>query len=166
MENIALLLYDTAKFFCLCHKTDFCTTVVHVLKVMYSYYSLKVISTLTVVSFIFSSFSLSLSLSFYFVSLYEQLSFHSDLQTPKTFHFIDHHTDVDECEHSAGDVCDHECVNTVGSFLCRCHTGYILASDQRSCIPVHNCKFLCSLILLRLVGLDRKVRFTYESVSC
>ncbi|KAF0043515.1 hypothetical protein F2P81_004852, partial [Scophthalmus maximus] len=45
---------------------------------------------------------------------------------------------IDECEHSGSSVCDHECVNTVGSFLCRCHSGYILARDQRSCIPVHN----------------------------
>uniref|UniRef100_A0A3Q2XKK8 EGF-like domain-containing protein n=1 Tax=Hippocampus comes TaxID=109280 RepID=A0A3Q2XKK8_HIPCM len=48
--------------------------------------------------------------------------------------------DIDECEESGGGVCEHECVNTSGSFLCRCHSGYILAPDQRSCIAVHNRK--------------------------
>lgn len=37
-------------------------------------------------------------------------------------------------------MCEHECVNTVGSFLCRCHSGYILAPDRHSCIPVNNCE--------------------------
>lgn len=52
------------------------------------------------------------------------------------------HTDIDECENSSSSLCDHECVNTVGSFQCRCRSGYILTPNQRSCIPVHNCKFL------------------------
>uniref|UniRef100_A0A672I1Q6 EGF-like domain-containing protein n=1 Tax=Salarias fasciatus TaxID=181472 RepID=A0A672I1Q6_SALFA len=52
--------------------------------------------------------------------------------------------DIDECEASGGSLCDHECVNTAGSFTCRCHSGYILAPDQRSCISVHNRKFLSS----------------------
>uniref|UniRef100_M4AQS2 EGF-like domain-containing protein n=1 Tax=Xiphophorus maculatus TaxID=8083 RepID=M4AQS2_XIPMA len=47
--------------------------------------------------------------------------------------------DINECEVSGKTLCDHECVNTVGSFLCRCRTSYILAPDQRSCILVHNC---------------------------
>lgn len=49
-------------------------------------------------------------------------------------------TDINECEVSGKTLCDHECVNTVGSFLCRCRTGYILAPDQRSCILVPNCE--------------------------
>lgn len=50
------------------------------------------------------------------------------------------HSDIDECEQPSSNACDHECVNTVGSFLCRCHRGYILAPDRHSCIPVHSCE--------------------------
>ncbi|CAL8350061.1 unnamed protein product [Merluccius merluccius] len=46
--------------------------------------------------------------------------------------------DIDECEESNSNVCDHECVNTVGSFQCHCLTGFILAPDQRSCVPKSN----------------------------
>ncbi|KAJ7994951.1 hypothetical protein DPEC_G00254860 [Dallia pectoralis] len=46
--------------------------------------------------------------------------------------------DMDECVESNGSVCDHDCENTVGSFRCRCHSDYILAPDQRSCIPSLN----------------------------
>uniref|UniRef100_A0A8C5GNR5 EGF-like domain-containing protein n=1 Tax=Gouania willdenowi TaxID=441366 RepID=A0A8C5GNR5_GOUWI len=46
--------------------------------------------------------------------------------------------DINECE-MPDSVCDHECVNTEGSFMCRCRSGYILAPDQQSCLPVHNC---------------------------
>ncbi|XP_053721714.1 collagen and calcium-binding EGF domain-containing protein 1-like isoform X2 [Synchiropus splendidus] len=46
--------------------------------------------------------------------------------------------DIDECEHPDTNMCDHECLNTAGSFLCRCHSGYMLAPDQRSCSPVPN----------------------------
>lgn len=53
------------------------------------------------------------------------------------------HTDIDECEDPGSNVCDHECVNTVGSFLCHCRSGFILAPDQHSCIPLHNCEFAC-----------------------
>lgn len=51
-------------------------------------------------------------------------------------------TDIDECENSSSNVCDHTCVNTVGSFLCHCRSGFILAPDQHSCIPLHNCEFV------------------------
>lgn len=51
-------------------------------------------------------------------------------------------TDIDECENSSSNVCDHTCVNTAGSFLCHCRSGFILAPDQHSCIPLHNCEFV------------------------
>ena len=47
-------------------------------------------------------------------------------------------SDVDECEESNGSVCEQTCENTPGSFLCRCHSGYSLGVDERSCIPRHN----------------------------
>lgn len=52
--------------------------------------------------------------------------------------------DINECEQPGTSMCHQECVNTVGSFLCRCRRGYILAPDRRSCVPVHNCEMLTS----------------------
>ncbi|KAJ3594070.1 hypothetical protein NHX12_006402 [Muraenolepis orangiensis] len=46
--------------------------------------------------------------------------------------------DVDECEESTSNVCEQECVNTVGSFQCQCGSSHILAPDQRSCVARHN----------------------------
>lgn len=66
--------------------------------------------------------------------------------------------DIDECEQPSNNVCDHECVNTVGSFLCRCHSGYILAPDRHSCIPVHNCE---------LTALEKSSRDVYlRAIRC
>lgn len=42
--------------------------------------------------------------------------------------------DVDECEDHYSAVCSQLCVNTVGSYKCDCHTGYIMEADG------HNCK--------------------------
>ncbi|PNF42609.1 hypothetical protein B7P43_G01284 [Cryptotermes secundus] len=39
-------------------------------------------------------------------------------------------TDNDECIEKP---CDHTCINTNGSFYCRCHDGFDLESDGRSC---------------------------------
>lgn len=40
--------------------------------------------------------------------------------------------DVDECV-TTPDVCDHSCMNSVGSYECSCNQGYILESDGHSC---------------------------------
>ena len=39
-------------------------------------------------------------------------------------------TDIDEC---ALGVCDHNCVNSVGSYTCSCRTGYQLNVDGHTC---------------------------------
>lgn len=46
--------------------------------------------------------------------------------------------DIDECsapepEDGSGPLCSQICLNTLGSYLCSCHHGYELRSDQRSC---------------------------------
>jgi len=38
--------------------------------------------------------------------------------------------DIDECVEKP---CDHTCTNTIGSFHCRCHDGFDIQSDGRSC---------------------------------
>lgn len=46
--------------------------------------------------------------------------------------------------------CDHFCINTPGSYVCRCKQGYILNADQRTCstqdlcaVEKHNCEQIC-----------------------
>ncbi|KAK6054644.1 EGF-like domain protein, partial [Cooperia oncophora] len=41
--------------------------------------------------------------------------------------------DIDECKVQHGGGCQHECVNTYGSYRCRCRPGFTLADDGRSC---------------------------------
>ena len=42
-------------------------------------------------------------------------------------------TDIDECE-IAVDNCDHICLNTIGSFLCACQSGYTLNTlNNKTC---------------------------------
>ncbi|KAM4735805.1 complement C1r subcomponent-like [Anableps anableps] len=47
--------------------------------------------------------------------------------------------DIDECsapepEDGSGPLCSQMCLNTLGSYLCACHHGYALRSDQRTCM--------------------------------
>nr|XP_028592257.1 matrilin-2 isoform X1 [Podarcis muralis]XP_028592258.1 matrilin-2 isoform X1 [Podarcis muralis]XP_028592259.1 matrilin-2 isoform X1 [Podarcis muralis] len=46
--------------------------------------------------------------------------------------------------------CDHFCINTPGSYVCKCKQGYILNSDQRTCntqdlceVEKHDCEQIC-----------------------
>ncbi|KAL9953601.1 hypothetical protein ACROYT_G041044 [Oculina patagonica] len=47
-------------------------------------------------------------------------------------------TDLDECATNKGG-CEHNCVNTHGSFLCTCNSGYRLNLDEKSCDDVDEC---------------------------
>ena len=54
--------------------------------------------------------------------------------------YIHVNEDVNECN---GDhVCDHNCTNTNGSYICSCDPGYELQSDNRTCegiaMIIHN----------------------------
>ena len=42
-----------------------------------------------------------------------------------------YHTDIDECAESP---CDQECSNSDGGFECVCEEGYVLDTDERSCL--------------------------------
>ncbi|XP_060568098.1 uncharacterized protein LOC132726759 [Ruditapes philippinarum] len=46
--------------------------------------------------------------------------------------------DINECS-SSGHGCQHNCVNTHGSFRCRCKAGYTLTSDLKSCQDLNEC---------------------------
>ncbi|XP_058229663.1 fibulin-2 isoform X2 [Hemibagrus wyckioides] len=41
--------------------------------------------------------------------------------------------DVDECERFEGKRCHHICINTLGSYKCKCHPGYTLMQDGHTC---------------------------------
>ena len=41
------------------------------------------------------------------------------------------HLDINECEE--GNDCHQECQNTVGSFICSCTEGFLLAEDGKNC---------------------------------
>ena len=42
-------------------------------------------------------------------------------------------TDIDECTDSSLNSCDQICINTMGSFVCECNTGYQLNDDLMTC---------------------------------
>ena len=64
-------------------------------------------------------------------------------------------TDVDECATNNGG-CEHDCINTVGSFMCRCSRGYALESDglncRRMCVHYASAKSVCLFIIRLGVG--------------
>ena len=47
--------------------------------------------------------------------------------------------DVDECTIANGE-CEHECINTEGSFYCDCRGGHMLESNNRTCEGNENLK--------------------------
>lgn len=46
-----------------------------------------------------------------------------------------HWLDIDECRDGSDD-CDQNCINTAGSYICNCNSGYSLAVDGSSCIGI------------------------------
>ena len=46
----------------------------------------------------------------------------------KNFKFID----INECAVNNGN-CQHNCINTAGSYYCKCKTGYQLQPDKHGC---------------------------------
>lgn len=42
---------------------------------------------------------------------------------------------MDSCQKFAGRLCHHICINTWGSYQCRCHSGYVLLQDGHTCAP-------------------------------
>ncbi|KAJ1361772.1 Astacin (Peptidase M12A), partial [Parelaphostrongylus tenuis] len=62
-----------------------------------------------------------------------RVEFVSDSSVERTGFLANFITDLDECQtDNAG--CEHVCQNRLGSYVCLCHIGYVLADDG------HNCK--------------------------
>ncbi|ENN72173.1 hypothetical protein YQE_11228, partial [Dendroctonus ponderosae] len=65
--------------------------------------------------------------------------FYSDTSVQKTGFAAVFYSDLDECATDEGN-CQHECVNTLGSYICTCHNGYTLHENGRDCIE-GGCKY-------------------------
>ncbi|XP_058836590.1 protein tolkin-like [Topomyia yanbarensis] len=61
-----------------------------------------------------------------------RVEFRSDKTVQKTGFAAVYFSDVDECAVNNGG-CQHECKNTVGSFICTCRNGYLLHENGRDC---------------------------------
>ena len=44
--------------------------------------------------------------------------------------------DLNECSSVDDNSCEHECINTYGSYECACDHGYSLTDDQITCIGI------------------------------
>ncbi|VDM56930.1 unnamed protein product [Angiostrongylus costaricensis] len=60
------------------------------------------------------------------------IRFFSDNSVQKSGFELEFVRELDECA-TGLQVCEHRCVNTVGSFRCDCHIGYSLRPDGRTC---------------------------------
>ncbi|XP_068567962.1 fibulin-2 [Cebidichthys violaceus] len=49
---------------------------------------------------------------------------------------VEEQQDVDECRLYPGQLCQHTCTNSWGSYRCGCNRGYVLQRDGHSCKPV------------------------------
>ncbi|XP_017774281.1 PREDICTED: tolloid-like protein 1 [Nicrophorus vespilloides] len=61
-----------------------------------------------------------------------RISFSSDPSVQKSGFAAVFFTDMDECAINNGG-CQHECLNTLGSYVCTCHNGFTLHENKRDC---------------------------------
>ncbi|XP_039956467.1 dorsal-ventral patterning protein tolloid [Bactrocera tryoni] len=61
-----------------------------------------------------------------------RIEFHSDKTIQGTGFAAVFFTDIDECSTNNGG-CQHECRNTIGSYMCFCHNGYSLHENGHDC---------------------------------
>ncbi|KAL4233097.1 epidermal growth factor-activated receptor [Mactra antiquata] len=48
--------------------------------------------------------------------------------------------DIDECDNNNGN-CEHTCLNTIGSYMCKCPEGFTTSNtDSHSCIDINECE--------------------------
>ncbi|XP_043935628.1 complement C1s subcomponent-like isoform X2 [Protopterus annectens] len=70
------------------------------------------------------------------------VTFHSDSSNEDSFTgFMAYYVaiDINECENSGKDICNHYCNNYYGGFRCGCHYGYFLQEDQTTCTASKQC---------------------------
>ena len=59
------------------------------------------------------------------------------VQARKELHFHIIRLDIDECKENSH-LCDHNCYNTNGSYICDCQPGYTMNDTIYSCIGINN----------------------------
>ena len=67
--------------------------------------------------------------------------------------------DVDECAHAELNECHQICVNTPGSYACRCHEGYLLMEDGITCHCEHKQDYYINSIIIQL---DRNFEYILD----
>ncbi|XP_071440384.1 protein tolkin [Hetaerina americana] len=72
-----------------------------------------------------------------------RLSFTSDNSVQKSGFAAVFFTDMDECAINNGG-CQHECRNTIGSYACSCHNGFLLHENRHDC-KEGGCKYEVSI---------------------
>ncbi|KAG9511404.1 Tolloid-like protein 1, partial [Fragariocoptes setiger] len=70
------------------------------------------------------------------MSNWVRVEFHSDSSIHRSGFHAEYFTDVDECATDNGH-CQHLCTNTIGSYECSCHNGYVLRDDRHTCAEGH-----------------------------
>lgn len=100
------------------------------------------------------SFSLALCTNVSYINLL--------LLACSNFHITCFFADVNECEQFKG-ICEFQCVNTIGSFECRCTGGGVLNPDQRTCSGtyIHYSLFLFDF----LVNIPCQDKFTANPLT-
>ena len=58
---------------------------------------------------------------------------------------LQNNTDIDECDISNGG-CEHNCTNTIGSFVCSCNNGYNLTENGLDCTGMRSNVSMCSYV--------------------
>lgn len=58
-------------------------------------------------------------------------------------------SDKDECSKENGG-CQHECVNTFGSYSCQCRSGFVLHENKHDC--KEGISLLCHVLMLLFFG--------------
>ena len=63
----------------------------------------------------------------------------------------DYFVDTNECSSLSTNACQHNCVNTPGSYTCQCRTGFRLNANGRNCTGLEYTRFIMKIILIILL---------------
>lgn len=73
--------------------------------------------------------------------------------------------DKDECSKENGG-CQHECVNTFGSYSCQCRSGFVLHENKHDCKEGEKYTFLCLAVIQKQNFPALFIILSFWSVCC